>query len=80
MALTSGWTRVFVYGTLKKGFPNHYLLADNTGKYGEAKFIGEGTTVDQYPMVIIGKYNIPGLLAEKGTGEVSTSQPYKLCP
>ncbi len=35
--------KVFVYGTLKRGFSNHYYLAD-------AKFIGNATTKEKYAM------------------------------
>lgn len=52
---------VFVYGTLKKGFSNHYLLFD-------AEFVGEGYTIekfdlftDEYPIAVEGgKYHILG--------------------
>lgn len=39
--------KVFVYGTLKKGFGNNYLLRDS-------KFIGEATTVEKYALYISG--------------------------
>lgn len=38
---------LFVYGTLKRGRGNHRLL-------GNAKFIGEGETVEKYKMYDIG--------------------------
>jgi len=38
--------KVFVYGTLKKGFGNHRLL-----DHGKAQFISEGTTNDKYTML-----------------------------
>ena len=41
---TSKKTKVFVYGTLKKGFYNHHLLAT-------AKFISEATTSNTYAMI-----------------------------
>ena len=37
-------TKVFVYGTLKKGYGNHYLLADS-------KFVGEATSVSKWLMI-----------------------------
>ncbi|XP_058248596.1 gamma-glutamylaminecyclotransferase C-like [Hemibagrus wyckioides] len=60
-------THVFVYGTLKKGQPNYYRMMD-TAK-GEAKFLARARTVDKYPLVIAGKYNIPFLLNVPGEGQ-----------
>jgi gamma-glutamylcyclotransferase (GGCT)/AIG2-like uncharacterized protein YtfP len=42
-------TRVFTYGTLLRGEPNHRLLATS-------KFIGEATTKAEYTMVDCGYY------------------------
>ena len=55
---------VFVYGTLKKGYYNHYLLEDDSG----AKFIGPGITIDKYPLVVASAYHIPFLLNAKDKG------------
>lgn len=46
---------VFVYGTLKKGFPNAYML-------DRATFVGDFRTLTRYPLVVGGKYNSPYLL------------------
>ena len=61
--------RVFVYGTLKRGEPNHRVIQSNPDGY--AKFLGLGKTVKKYPLVIATKYNIPFLLKKPGTGNVS---------
>ena len=61
-------TRVFVYGTLMRGHPNHYLLSDSTGA---AQFVGGATLVNKYPLVIFGRYNVPYLLAAEGQGKVN---------
>jgi len=52
-------TRVFVYGTLRRGFGNHRLLAG-------ARFLGEARTARAYRMVSLG--GCPGMLA--GTSRV----------
>ncbi|XP_053995506.1 putative gamma-glutamylcyclotransferase CG2811 [Hylaeus anthracinus] len=58
--------RVFVYGTLKRGEPNHSLIQDTANGY--AKFLGLGKTTVQYPLVIATRYNIPFLLKKPGVG------------
>ena len=60
---------IFVYGTLKKGEPNHYLLNDKT--IGNSKFLGKAKLIDEYPLVISPNSNVPILLPKKGTGKVS---------
>ena len=52
---------IFVYGTLKQGFPNHHHLKD-------ANFLGTGQLADKYPLVIASHFNIPYLLfaADRG--------------
>lgn len=46
---------IFVYGTLKRGFRNHYILDGS-------KFIGEATTMDEYTMLDLGHF--PGCVEE----------------
>ncbi|XP_014487478.1 PREDICTED: putative gamma-glutamylcyclotransferase CG2811 isoform X2 [Dinoponera quadriceps] len=58
--------RVFVYGTLKRGEPNHGIIKDVTNGY--AKFLGIGKTTISYPLVIATKYNIPFLLKKSNVG------------
>ena len=60
--------RVFVYGTLKRGQPNFYLIEDNA--IGFAKYIGEGFTVHKWPLVVSTPYFIPFILDLKGQGKV----------
>lgn len=55
--------RVFVYGTLKRGFPNHHYMHE-----AEAAFIGTARTVDAYPLIIGGQWFSPNLLPERGQG------------
>ncbi|XP_015121544.1 putative gamma-glutamylcyclotransferase CG2811 [Diachasma alloeum] len=66
--------RVFVYGTLKRGQPNHELLTSSSNGY--AKFIGIGKTLYKYPLVIASKYNIPFLLKQPGVGHQILGELY----
>jgi len=52
---------VFVYGTLKRSFPNHHYM---TG----ARLSAEARTVDPYPLVVGGTWFTPYLIPEKGNG------------
>lgn len=60
--------RIFVYGTLRRGQPNHYLLLDQNN--GSAKWLGVARLVKKYPLVMASKYNIPALLDKEGEGKV----------
>lgn len=51
--------RVAVYGTLKRGYGNHRLLADS-------EFIGKAKTEDAYPLLVNG---LPYLYDKVGVGE-----------
>merc|ERR1740130_1772804 len=75
----SGWHQVFVYGTLKQGFFNHYVMegldaADSTDRVREsAVFVAAAQTCDSFQLVIGGRYNVPFLLNAPGScieGEV----------
>lgn len=59
--MTAPMHRVFVYGTLKRGFPNHGYMDGAT--YG-----GDGLTVETYPLVVGGTWFTPYLIPEPGTG------------
>lgn len=54
--------RVFVYGTLKRGFPNY-----GAGLTG-ARFIGRFQSLERYPLVIGGPWFSPNLIDEPGDG------------
>ena len=60
--------RMFVYGTLKKGQPNHFRLLDPTN--GVAKWLGAARLVKKHPLVVAGQYNVPALLDKEGEGKV----------
>ena len=53
---------VFVYGTLKRGFPNYEVgMVD-------AQFICRARSVDAFPLVIGGRWFTPYLIDEQGSG------------
>lgn len=52
---------IFVYGTLKRGFPNHSLLQG-------ARYVSQGRTVERYPMIVQGQFYSPVIMPEPGTG------------
>lgn len=69
--------RVFVYGTLKKGEPNHHWLT-NREKNGVSRFVARGSTVVKFPLVIGTRYNIPFLLARPGVGHHIQGEIYEV--
>jgi gamma-glutamylaminecyclotransferase len=60
---------VFIYGTLKRGQPNNFLINDIAN--GSAIFIADGKTEKKYPLIIASKCNRPYLLPIEGKGEVN---------
>lgn len=71
-----GMTLIFVYGTLKKGQPNHYRMFD--GSNGRAEYLATACTTQKYPLVIATKYNIPFLLNIPGKGHRVQGEIYKV--
>jgi len=53
---------VFVYGTLKKGFPNHDQYM------GSAQLLGQYHTVEKYPLVLCGERYVPCMIHSPGQG------------
>lgn len=68
--------QVFVYGTLKKGEPNHFWLTKKEN--GFAQFISGGKTDIKFPLIIATKYNIPFLLNVPGTGQNVSGEIYSV--
>ena len=58
--------KVFVYGTLKTGQPNNYLLKGP----GVARLVGAAKLAQRYPLVVAPSYGNPCLLAKEGDGKV----------
>jgi gamma-glutamylaminecyclotransferase len=54
--------RVFVYGTLKTGFPNFHI---NTGTRVPGQFV----TAQRFPLYLIGPTQVPWLVNRPGDGE-----------
>lgn len=57
---------VFVYGTLKKGEPNHFYLTTKTN--GFAEYVCDGKTAEKFPLIVATQYNVPFLLNVPKTG------------
>jgi gamma-glutamylaminecyclotransferase len=68
--------KVFVYGTLKKGQPNHHWLGNKSN--GFASFLSPATTTQKMPLVIATRYNIPFLLNKPGEGSYVTGEIYEV--
>lgn len=68
--------QVFVYGTLKKGEPNHYWLTNQEN--GFAQFISNGKTDIQFPLIVATKYNIPFVLNVPETGHNVNGEIYSV--
>lgn len=69
-------SRVFVYGTLKKGQPNYSRMFDSNN--GKAKFVSSALTTERYPLVIASKNNIPFLLNIPGQGHRVQGEIYEV--
>jgi gamma-glutamylaminecyclotransferase len=71
---TAAMTKVFVYGTLKRGFPFFERgLAD-------ALFLGPVQTIEPYPMFIAADFYGPMMLDRPGEGLRITGELYEVDP
>ncbi|KAH8416132.1 hypothetical protein KR222_008877 [Zaprionus bogoriensis] len=68
--------RVFVYGTLKRGEPNHHWLTSKEN--GVSRFVSAGETALKFPLVIGTRYNIPFLLDKPGVGHHVQGEIYEV--
>ena len=62
--------RVFVFGTLKRGFPNHDDFG--LGPY----FVADATTVDRYPLYVTSRWYSPAVVDEPGSGNPISGELY----
>ncbi|XP_053963872.1 putative gamma-glutamylcyclotransferase CG2811 isoform X1 [Anastrepha ludens] len=74
--LSGNLIKVFVYGTLKRGEPNHHWLTRTEN--GHSRFVCEARTVQKFPLVIGTRYNIPFLLNKPGTGRNVCGEVYEV--
>ena len=63
---------VFVYGTLKKEFPNHRRYMKS------ARLIGKYQTLEKYPLVLFGDRYVPGMLNSPGEGHHVEGELYEM--
>jgi gamma-glutamylaminecyclotransferase len=65
--------RVFVYGTLKEGFPN---FGTNTG----TRVAGTFLTAERYPFYLVGERCVPWMINAPGQGEHVVGQVFEVQP
>ncbi|HWA38978.1 MAG TPA: gamma-glutamylcyclotransferase family protein [Burkholderiales bacterium] len=66
-------TRVFVYGTLKEGFPN-------TGANAGARIPGAFVTKSRYPLYLVGQRHSPWMVNTPGEGSQVVGQVFEMEP
>lgn len=64
-------TLVFVYGTLKQGFPN---AATNRGR----RIAAAATTLDPWPLYLVSERSVPWLIDRKSEGLRVTGELYEV--
>ena len=65
---------VFVYGTLKRGFPNY-----DAGMPG-SEFVGRFWSIDALPLVVGGNWYTPYLIDEPGVGHQVFGEVFSVSP
>jgi gamma-glutamylaminecyclotransferase len=63
---------LFVYGTLKKGFPNHDQYV------GSARELGKYQTIEKYPLVLCGTRYVPCMIHSPGDGHHVEGELYEV--
>ncbi|XP_037074280.1 putative gamma-glutamylcyclotransferase CG2811 [Pollicipes pollicipes] len=69
---------VFVYGTLKRGQPNHHWMTSERPEHGRASLVGVARTVRPFPLVVAGPWNIPYCVDRPGEGHNITGEVYRI--
>jgi gamma-glutamylaminecyclotransferase len=64
--------RIFVFGTLKRGYANHHE------GLGGRTFLGAYRTACPYPLIIEGRWFTPMMMPEPGIGHVVTGELYEV--
>jgi gamma-glutamylaminecyclotransferase len=64
-------TLVFVFGTLKQGFPN---FATNAGRRVGTVF----RTLDRHPLLLVGERHVPWMIDAPGEGERVAGEVYEV--
>lgn len=75
-AATGNNMKIFVYGTLKKGQPNHEFLMDK--EKGTAQFICQAKTIEKYPLLVATSFNLPFLLNLPDVGNRIVGEVYEV--
>lgn len=63
---------VFVYGTLKRGYPNAHIGMPRS------TFLGDYRTAQRYPLIIANGGYVPNLINEPGNGYQVTGELYEV--
>jgi gamma-glutamylaminecyclotransferase len=63
--------RLFVYGSLKRGFPNEHV---NTG----TRVNGQYRTRDPYPLYLLGEGEVPCIVSSAGSGHQVLGELYEV--
>ncbi|EDO33078.1 predicted protein [Nematostella vectensis] len=74
----SNLVKIFVYGTLKQGFPNHHLLSNPLS--GTTKLLCSARTENCYPLVVASDAAIPFMMDIPGKGQRVKGEVYEVCP
>lgn len=63
---------VFVYGTLKRGYPNFHLAMS------DLSFVGVFQTIDAYPLVVAGRWFSPVMIDDRGNGHLVKGEVFEV--
>ena len=63
---------VFVYGTLKRGYPNHHAIAEHV------LFVGRFRTAKAFPLVVGGRWFSRYLINEPGLGHEVVGEVFEV--